>query len=370
MLARVCSLASLGLAALVLNAVPAFSAANDVTLFYDNPLIFYHGRWDASPGTWWASSGFNLVVDNLSSLILNLGPHTTSPLVSLGLSVNYDTVYTFNASAGSNAIPLSNVQTGPNVVRINVEGWQNNRVNLESIVLNPGAVVLPYIPSPLAFQFIGDSLSAGQYLSEGVDQAWPLLTSQYFKAEGTVNAQPGAALADIYAWGNVHGVSYQFFRTEDTGFYSTTDHNYTTPWNFTLDHPKPTHLVIHIGANDASQNVSQALFTQTYMDFIARLRTIYVYQPIFVFTPWGWPAADGSISYYYTGAYQTVVDQRHASGDENIFLVNTTGWVSWEDVFPTNQHPTVEGHQKIAGLFETWLETWGLQAGPFWPSLP
>ncbi|TFK48158.1 hypothetical protein OE88DRAFT_1762098 [Heliocybe sulcata] len=368
--------ALLGLSASLFNAVPAVAWADDVTLFYDNPLIFYHGRWDASPGTWWASSGFNLVVDNLSSLTLNLGPHTTSPLVSLGVSVNYNAVYTFNASAGSNTIPLSNVQAGPNVVRINVEGWQNNRMNLESIVINPGAVVLPYIPSPLAFQYIGDSLSAGvgeyqgQYVPEGVDQAWPLLTSQYFKAEGTVNAQPGAALADIYAWGNVHGVSYQFFRTEDTGFYSTTDHNYTTPWNFALDNPKPTHLVIHIGANDASQNVSQALFIQTYMDFMTHLRTIYAYQPIFVFTPWGWPAADGSISYYYPGAYQTVVDQRHALGDENVFLVNTTGWVSWEDVYPTNQHPNVEGHQKIAGLFEAWLENWGLRALPFWPSLP
>ena len=29
-----------------------------------------------------------------------------------------------------------------------------------------------------------------------------------------------------------------------------------------------------------------------------------------------------------------LITSRHAIGDENVFLVNTTGWVSWEDVFP------------------------------------
>ncbi len=73
-------------------------------------------------------------------------------------------------------------------------------------------------------------------------------------------------------------------------------------------------------------------------------------------------------------------DVRHLVGDKNTFLVNTTGWVAWEDVFPeyvlkhidlsrrstlhllcSNQHPNVPGHQKIAGLFERWLGEWGLQ---------
>lgn len=26
---------------------------NTVTIPNDHPLIFFHGRWDASPGTWW-----------------------------------------------------------------------------------------------------------------------------------------------------------------------------------------------------------------------------------------------------------------------------------------------------------------------------
>ena len=160
-----------------------------------------------------AGSGFKLHVQDLTSLTLNLGPHTTSPLASIGLSVDYEPFYTVNVTQGSNVIPLhgsgsggststittltgsseSGSEAGPktmtnqSVVRINVEGWQNNRINLETIVLNgvcadcvpfkmvceigafqsridmldfQGAKLVPYVPSKLAFQFIGDSLSA------------------------------------------------------------------------------------------------------------------------------------------------------------------------------------------------------------------
>ncbi|EEB87926.1 hypothetical protein MPER_14512, partial [Moniliophthora perniciosa FA553] len=35
--------------------------------------------------------------------------------------------------------------------------------------------------------------------------------------------------------------------TEDTGYFWTADHNYTTPWSFDRDVPAPTHVFIHIG---------------------------------------------------------------------------------------------------------------------------
>ncbi|TDL27075.1 SGNH hydrolase [Rickenella mellea] len=338
-----------------------------VTIANTNPLIHFHGRWDSSPGTWWAGSGLKLNVLGLKSLTLNLGSHTSSPLAAVGVSVNYQPFFTVNVTQGSNVIPLGNLpKIGNTVVRLNVEGWQNNRINLQNIVLNTGALLIPYVPSKLAFTFIGDSLSAGQFLPLGVDQAWPFLTGEFFKAEHTVIAQPGAALSDIVSYGNQHGLSYEFFRTEDDGYYYTTDHNYTTPWDFSRDHPQPTHLVIHIGANDNAQAVPQASFIQTYVAFIKRLRTLYPHQPIFVFTPWGWPNSDGSIGQYYPGAYQTVVSTIQAGGDKNIFLVDTTGWVTWADVFPTNQHPNVPGHAKIAANLEKVLTTWGLKPQRTW----
>ena len=56
--------------------------------------------------------------------------------------MDYGPFYTVNVSEGANDIPLSaaSAQMGPSnksrSVRINVEDWQNNRINLETIVLN------------------------------------------------------------------------------------------------------------------------------------------------------------------------------------------------------------------------------------------
>ncbi|KAJ7034165.1 SGNH hydrolase-type esterase domain-containing protein [Mycena alexandri] len=344
--------------------------ASGNTIQNNDPLIYFHGRWDSSPGTWWGGSGFKLNIKNFKSLSLNLGPHTTAPNTSVGVSFDYGEFITANISEGSNTIPIpAGFKKGAQdstVVRVNVEGWQNNRMNLESIALNEGATLVPYKPSELVFQFIGDSLSAGQFLPKGVDQAWPFVLGEAFKAEHVVVAQPGAALSDIVSFGNEHGVSFQFFRTEDTGYFYTTDHNFTTPWNFARDKPAATHVVIHIGANDAAQNVTDAQFVEVYTNFITRLRTIYEHQPIFVFTPWGWPNPDGTFGQYFEGQYQKIVDLKHAEGDKNIFLVNTTGWVTYADVFPANQHPTVLGHQHIATKFQAWLENWGLKPESRW----
>ncbi|KAI0318124.1 SGNH hydrolase-type esterase domain-containing protein [Amylostereum chailletii] len=351
----------------------------------NDPAIFYHGRWDSSPGSWWAGTGFKLNVRDLTSLTLNLANFTASP-AALGVSVDYGPFTTVNVTVGANTIPLDGgSRSGSTVVRVNVEGWQNNRIHLDTITLNDGATLLPYKPSKLAFQFIGDSLSAGQFLDQGVDQAWPFLTGEFFKAEHVVVAQPGAALTDIVSFGNQHGLSFEFFRaslqslqklclltlldksqTEDDGYFFTTDHNFTTPWDFRKDVPAATHVVIHLGANDASQNISDDAFVENYLSSVTHLRTIYQHQPIFVFSPWGWPQPDGPNSQYYQGDYELIVDTLHSHGDSNVFLVNTTGWVDFDDVFPDNMHPTVAGHAKIAGLFESWLQEWGLRPHAQW----
>jgi hypothetical protein len=80
-------------------------------------------------------------VKNLRSLTLNLGEHTTSPFAAIGVSVDGSDFVTVNASAGANAIPLpptssSHSKPSSSIVRINVEGWQDNRINLESLTLN------------------------------------------------------------------------------------------------------------------------------------------------------------------------------------------------------------------------------------------
>ncbi|KAJ6564720.1 SGNH hydrolase-type esterase domain-containing protein [Mycena capillaripes] len=366
---HVACLAIAALASLAQDANVTDTIIPHVRIPNDHPLIFFHGRWDTAPETWWSGSGFKINVQGLSSMTLNLGPNTTVPFVALGVSVDYAPFFSLNATVGANIIPLALPHKRPGattVVRINAEMYFSSQMNLDSIDLNAGAKLVPYKPSKLAFEFIGDSFSTGYTTPEGILQAWDFLIGETFKAEETVVAQPGATLVDEFSFGNVHGMSFQFFQTEDTSYYYDPNHNFTTPWNFRRDVPERTHVVVHIGANDASQNVDQAVFVSTYVDFLATVRKLYPYQPFFLFTPWGWPNPDFPNAYYYPGAYEEVLAARQALGDNNMFLVNTTGWVTYADVFPDNLHPSVEGHAKIAGLFQAWLEDWGLQPLAEW----
>ena len=95
-----------------------------------------------------AGSGFKINVQNLTSLKLNLGEYTTSPIAAVGVSVDYAPFVTVNVSQGDNAIlPLSEDEEESarfgggrvknTVVRLNVQGWQNNRIHFDSLELNP-----------------------------------------------------------------------------------------------------------------------------------------------------------------------------------------------------------------------------------------
>jgi hypothetical protein len=81
-----------------------------------------------------------LNVENLKSLSLTLGQNTSAP-ASLGVSVDYKPFLTVNVTEGENVIPLDRVDRHHStVVRFNVEGWQNNRMELRSIQLNKASL--------------------------------------------------------------------------------------------------------------------------------------------------------------------------------------------------------------------------------------
>ncbi|KIM28504.1 hypothetical protein M408DRAFT_307790 [Serendipita vermifera MAFF 305830] len=343
-----------------------------------NPLIWYHGRWDWGRETWWSSTGFTLNVENLSSLSLQLGPNTTQPFVSVGISVNYGEFTQFNLTSGTagNVIPLS-VSTSQasgrktrSVIRLMVQGWENNNLQLEKIILNSGSSLLSYQPSPLNFLFIGDSFGAGQYISNGINGAWPSITAETFKAEQQDNAIPGICLADYHCWGNTHGLSYIFFKTEDSLYYYNPKHNYTTNWDFRRDY-RPTHIFINGGINDNYYNITGASLTTAYSGFIDKLRALYPTQPIFLIgssQPNGPINETGTYSYYANGINETVT-ARHAKGDKKVYFIDTAGWIRFSDMISLeNAHFNPSGHTRFAEQLGGWLKSWGLQPQNAWPT--
>ncbi|KAG9000524.1 hypothetical protein FRB94_005374 [Tulasnella sp. JGI-2019a] len=360
----------------LVTAHPAADAkpSGSVTINHDDPLIFYHGRWTNEPSSWWDGTGIKLYVQGLTSLTLNVGEATSAPVAPIGLSIDYSPYVSLNISTGVNVLPIpaattSNGGKKTSVVRILAEDGSNNRIQIDSLVLNAGAKLLPYEPSKLHFQFIGDSLTAGYMDPHGVVDSWAVLIGESFKAEYNINAMSGICLTDQPCFGNARGLSFQYFRTEDTEYYYTTDHNYTTPWNFKKD-LTPTHIWITIGANDASYNVTSSAFEEIYATFLTNVRKLYPTQPIFIDKPWAWPHPDGTFGYFYPDAYKNVVAKRNAAGDKHIYLIDMTGWLDFSDVFPDNQHPTPEGHVKVAAQMTTWLENWGLKPLANWATLP
>ena len=71
----------------------------------------------------------------------------------------------------------------------------------------------------------------------------------------------------------MHGQTYQWLRTSDTGGRALDLYGDNSPlWNFTA-HPAADITLINIGTNDANpvNNISTAQFTQSYKDLITTI---------------------------------------------------------------------------------------------------
>ncbi|CAE6504653.1 unnamed protein product [Rhizoctonia solani] len=346
---------------LVVILLATTTSATSVVILPNNKLLHKHGRWDANNGTWWPGTGIKLVSSNLTTFNLHLGEYTNRPSVAVSVSVDYEPFKQLNVSMGANSIPIPTAAPSKTrVVRIDVQASTGTRMHLKQIELNEA-----YKPSPLRFQFIGDSLSAGALNPNGVNDCWTFLSSQEFKAEHNIMAQPGICLTDRECYSQIHGMSYQYFVTEDTSYRWDVNYNYTTPWNFKHDLP-PTHVIIYIGANDNSNNITPEAFTEESINFIIRLRALYPHQPLLVFSPWGWSDGTSPFWPFYQGVYENVVKNRTLSGDQNVVLVNTTGWLQKDGVIPGDGHPNPLGQQQVQAKFSEWLKAFGVKPESKW----
>ncbi|KAF8191808.1 hypothetical protein BJ912DRAFT_925215 [Pholiota molesta] len=246
------------------------------------------------------------ILTNLQSLALNLGPHTTSPFAAIGVSIDNAPFFT--------SLSLQRLPSPP-FVDLNVEGSANNHINLESMTLNSvtdyfqGLLETLFFCKILIYTALRSSymtFNQGYLLPMGVDQAWTFLVGQRYEAEQRINAAPGAALTDIPSYGNVHGISYQDFKVEDTNYHST-DHNLTTSWDFARDQPGATHVVIHIGFVNIPSSMSRLrnLYKQE-----SRRSTVVRSGLGWVNSQWGWLNVDGNVYYYYQGQHQEVLSVR------------------------------------------------------------
>jgi len=340
------------LVAATLLAIHSANAAT--TIPTSSSLVFYHGRWDSLPSSWWPSSGFKLAFTVApKSLTLNVGATASTPPIQVGVRFGSSGEYTtLNLTAGANALPVASlVPSNPtypltfDVVSL-FEGGEA-RLELQSIVLDDAAKLTTYTPKKVVLEFIGDSLTAGYLTPRGALDDYAFKVGEAFSAEHNQIAQSGICLHSLPSgcWGNPLGMDQNYFKTQNSA-YQWLNGGTTTPWNVSAyGKDLPTHIIIALGTNDQSNNVTSAQFQGTYTTFLKNLRAVYPTQHIFAMSPWGYVDLvrvrkavtelflsypyDGGVAPYWESETAAAVSAAQAGGDKKVYLMKGYGWLPY-----------------------------------------
>jgi hypothetical protein len=167
------------------------------------PELSYKGRWDDQYISWWSAPGlkFGFQAD---SVALSFGEYTSEGVLLAYRLDGQDWALT-NVTANSTQLLITPSTLGYNLtsasavktLEVRVTNWAYG-VQIASVHVGGGNARLVKIPDyTRTMEFIGDSLSAGQYGTlEGISSApWGLMYG-LGDTEFTISAYPGICLHD------------------------------------------------------------------------------------------------------------------------------------------------------------------------------
>lgn len=192
------------------TAIPAITASDSDWRTYppSAPEISYKGRWDDQYISWWSAPGLKFGFQ-AESVALSFGPHTSQGVLLAYRLDGQDWILT-NVTANSTQLLVQPSTTGYNLtfasavktLEVRVTNWAYG-VQLSGVHLRDRNATLVKIPDyTRTMEFIGDSLSAGQYATLGgiSSNAWALMAG-LGNVEFTISAQPGICLHDSRCYG-------------------------------------------------------------------------------------------------------------------------------------------------------------------------
>lgn len=302
--------------------------ATSQTIAPTNPNIKYVGRWDTSSSTvytsYWPGAYFETQFTG-TTVSIQLGGSA-----NIYVSIDHGADVLYSAAQLTVNLTPTPLAAGTHFLRVAAR-TDFDYIPFQGLILDAGATVIaPTLPSKL-IEFIGDSITAGYTDNKYAlsDYAWQV--GEQLGVQHTQVAQSGICLVDnLQCFSpNPIGMSRQFFKLQNPSFPNSPN------WDFTRY--QASAVVINLGTNDTSFNVSDATFQSTYETFLRNIRNVYPAARIFVL---------GTFLGEKTAPTQAAVQ---AVGDSNIQYIDTTGWVSFSD---TNDgtHPSDAGHIKIANL--------------------
>jgi lysophospholipase L1-like esterase len=196
----------------------------------------------------------------------------------------------------------------------------------QGVSLDSGAhTVAVSVPSRIV-EFVGDSITAGYKSSQEALTAYGWLTAEKLGAAHTEIARPSVCL---YPASGCIGMRDRYFKTGlDTS---------TPDWDFSRY--QVSDVVINLGTNDRSHNVSGAQFQSAYVTLLQRIRAKYpnaTLHAMEIFKQW------------YVTETKAAVAARTNAGDGRVRYVATEGWIDPATDTADGTHPNDAGHRKIA----------------------
>ncbi|KAI0476238.1 SGNH hydrolase-type esterase domain-containing protein [Xylariaceae sp. FL0804] len=284
--------------------------------------LSYKGRWDSKHVSWWSAPGLIFGFTG-SSVAVTFGD-LTSEGVLVAWRVGGEDWQLTNASAGATHLLVTPADAGVNYTypldpltfELRVTNWAYG-VQIDSVHVAAGESLVAVPNYNRTIEFIGDSLSAGDYATyEGLSSfAWLLQLRHgtgagFGDTEYFVTAYPGICVSDQDCWGNLRGQSHQWFYTSDTSYRATEIWgDNPEPWDFSKQ-PTPSIVVINLGTNDnnVANNVSTSTFVESYKRLIEGVHGKYPDAQIIVMELWMGFYAYGNSYAQDQGYYQEIKD--------------------------------------------------------------
>lgn len=201
------------------TAIPAISPSDSTWRTYppSAPELSYKGRWDDQHISWWSAPGlkFGFQAENVA---LSFGRHTSQGVLLAYRLDGQDWALT-NVTANSTQLLIKPSTPGYNltaaggvkVLEVRVTNWAYG-VQIAGVHVSGGedARIVKIPDYTRTMEFIGDSLSAGQYGTlEGISSApWGLMYG-LGDVEFTISAYPGICLHNSRCYGrSLHDVHF------------------------------------------------------------------------------------------------------------------------------------------------------------------
>ena len=322
---RAATLAVALIAAVTTVVHPAAAATGDGSPSDSN--IKYFGRWDTrAPGAYVPGWTGAYAVVGFTGTTVKLRQRNS---VDLYASVDGGAWASYKNVSGTVNLTPSRLPSGTHTLRVayrqDAGSYHGDEV-FQGVVLDSGAhTVTVNVPSRIV-EFVGDSITAGYKSSKEALTAYGWLAAEKLGAAHTEIARPSVCL---YPASGCIGMRDRYFKTGlDTS---------TPDWDFSRY--QVSDVVINLGTNDRSHNVSGAQFQSAYVTLLQRIRAKYPNATIHameIFKKW------------YVTETKAAVAARTNAGDAKVRYISTEGWINPATDTADGTHPNDAGHQKIA----------------------